>query len=130
MTEQILKDYFNGKTSAEKIGKDLPGTVSGTRESAHHDITDVGSDSGFVVTTKHLLKLCNDVLSHKITLEGLSVIAFTLEASDHFTWDTNTIDGKIVGSAIPNWTPSIKNEPVTMEYVRYCVYFLETGEHR
>lgn len=130
MTEQILKDYLNGITSAEILSKDLVGTVSGTRDIFFYKIIDINSNDQFVVTSKHLIKICVDIISHKIRIEDLRVIAFALEASDYFTWDTNTTDGTKVEDAIANWSSPVNSKPTTMEYINYCAFYLETGEHR
>ena len=130
MTEQILKDYLNGTTFVETLSKDLVETVSHSRDVSYYKIADIESADKFIVTTKHLLKICFDVIDHKLKLEDLEVIAFALESSDYFTWDTKTKDGNKVEDAISNWSTREINKPVTLEYVKYCAFYLETGEHR
>ncbi len=125
MTERILKDYFIGMVSADTLSIDLVGTVSGTEGVFHYSIEDVKSNGEFVVTAKHLIKICRDTIEGNLKLEDLNVIAFALEASDYFTWDADTEDGKKVSDALSNWT-----QPITMQYIQYCAYYLETGEHR
>ena len=129
MTEQILKDYLENKASADILNKDLVGTVSKARDISYYKIANIESKEKFVVTTRHLIKICCDVISNKIKLEDLEAIAFALEASDYFTWDTNTNDGSKVDDAIANWSTPENNKTTTIEYVKYCAYYLETGEH-
>ena len=130
MTEQILKDYLENKASADILSKDLVGTVSNARDVSYYKIVDINSSDKFVVTTNHLIKICLDVINNKIQLEDLRVIAFALEASDYFTWDTNTKDGTKVDDTISNWSTPENSKSNTMDYIRYCAHYLETGEHR
>ena len=116
--------------SADILSNDLDGTVTNGRRVSYSKITDITSNDKFVVTTNHLIKICLDVISNKIKLEDLSVIAFAFEASDYFIWDTNTKDGSKVDDAISNWSTPENSKPATMDYVKYCAHYLETGEHR
>ncbi|HRD39510.1 MAG TPA: hypothetical protein PLC65_12825 [Bacteroidia bacterium] len=130
MTEKILKDYFEGTVTAEALSIDLVGTTETKGTIRTHNIEDFKSDSEFVVTTQHIIKLCDDVINQKIKLDDLRAIAFALEFSDYFTWDKDTKDGNLVGDVIFNWSSPEINTPTTMDYVKYCAYYLTTGEHR
>jgi hypothetical protein len=130
MTEQILKDYLNGFSSVETLSRDIADTVSHSRDISYYKITDIKSVDQFIVTTKHLFKICFDVIDLNIKLEDLEVIAFTLESSDYFTWDTKTKDGNKVEDVISNWSTRESNKAATMEYVKYCAFYLKTGDHR
>jgi hypothetical protein len=45
----------------------------------------------FLLERKHVLKLCDAALSHTLTSEALTTLAFALIASDHFEWDDDTL---------------------------------------
>ena len=130
MTEQILKDYLDSKVSADILSNDLIGTVNNGRDISYYKITEIKSDDKFVVTTNHVIKICLDIISNKIKLEDLRAVAFALEASDYFTWDTNTKDGSKVDDAVSNWSTPENSKPTTMDYIKCCAYYLNTGEHR
>lgn len=130
MIEQVLRDYLNGIISAKTLSKDLADTSSNSGDVSRYKIVDIEVADKFIVTTKHLIKICFDVINHKLNLMDLEVIAFALKSSDYFTWDTNTKDGKKVEDAISNWSTQEINKPLTMKYVKYCSFYLETGEHR
>ena len=130
MTEQILKDYLENKASADILSKDLVDTVSNARDVSYYKIADIDSSDKFIVTTKHLIKICLDVINNKIKLDDLRVIAFAREASDYFTWDNNTKDGTKVDDTISNWSTPENSKSTTMDYIKYCAHYLETGEHR
>ena len=106
--EQALMNYFKGEVSPTQSDSIL---------------------SSFTITAKHLVMLCRDCISQKIRLQDLEATAILLSASKHFIWDTNTEDGKKVESAISNWLAT-ENGPLTIQYLQYCAYYLETGEHR
>lgn len=130
MTEKILKDYFSGIVSADVLNENLVDSVSRQRDVSYYKITDMDSGDKFEVTPDHLLKVCLDVINNKIKIEYLDVISFALEASDYFTWNIETKEGKRVEDALSNWSTSENGTPVTMEYIKYCAYYLETGKHR
>ena len=130
MTEKILKEYFDGITSAEVLSIYLNDTVHSQGNVSTYNILNFKSDTEFVVTTKHLIKLCADLINKKIKLEYLKAICFCLESSDFFIWDTGTKDGNLVEGAISNLSSVKINAKTTMAYIEYCAYYLETGEHR
>lgn len=130
MTEKILKEYFDGVVSAEVLNEDLIGTVETHKNGSNYKIIDYKSDADFIVTGNHLIKLCNDALNNKINIANLRIMAFALEASDYFIWDTNTKDGARVGEVIDNWSSPKPGAPLSREYVQHSAYYLETGTNK
>ena len=130
MREQILKEYFDGTISADKLSDDLIATVEVKGSIAKHNIINFKSDTDFVVTSKHLIQLCKDVLNDKIKLADMETIAFSLRSSDFFTWDSDTIDGGRVDEVIFNWESPEINTPTTKNYVMVCATYLETGKNK
>ena len=130
MKEQVLKEYFDGTISADKLSDDLIGTVEVKGAIANYNIINYKSDADFVVTSKHLIKLCKDVLDKRIKLADLRAIAFSLRCSDFFTWDSDTTDGGRVDEIIFNWESPEINTPTTKEYIMVCATYLETGKNK
>ncbi len=130
MTEKNLKEYFEGTASANTLVDDLIGTVETKRGTSHYKIIDYKNDKEFIVTSKHLIKLCNDVLNEKINITDLTTIAFALESSDYFSWNTDTKDGSRVGEVIFNWSSPEIGTPLSKMYVMHCAYYLETGTNK
>lgn len=128
MKENTLKEYLNGKASAEVLNADIIGTVTITNDKYYNKITYNERDTKFIITTKHIVKIFEDIINQNIKLADLNTIFFELKASDYFMWDTNTEDGNKVQNIISNIIETGK--PITMEYIQYCAYYLETGEHR
>ena len=130
MTEQTLKGYLEGIVSADVLNADLVNTVSRGRDVSYSKISDVKNGSKFIITPMHLVKLCRDIIQQRISLENLDPIVFALEMSDYFSWDLETSEGARVNAAISNWANRESNNPVTIQYLQYCAFYLETGEHR
>lgn len=130
MTEQTLKEYLEGIVSADVLNADLVNTVSRGRDVSYYKISDVKNRNKFIITPMHLVKLCRDIIQQRISLENLDPIVFALEMSDYFSWDLETSEGARVNAAISNWANRESNNPVTIQYLQYCAFYLETGEHR
>lgn len=56
-----------------------------------------------LVIPDHLVKLCDDVLSEKLSAESLQAIGFCLVASDHFEWGGDTDEGARVADTVLDW---------------------------
>jgi hypothetical protein len=81
MREQILRQFFEGKSSATELAGDVAGS---TRQSTSTvSITSVEDmDGDFRVTSDMGVRLCDAVLSGDLPAESLRTIGFALEASD------------------------------------------------
>src|SRR5262245_10749198 len=99
MREQVLRDYFSGRLTAEILTHDMSDAVvrTGPRSSSQR-IVDMDED--FEVRTDHLVRLCEDVLIGRIKPEALEVVGFCLIASDRFHWDSDTQDGGRVAKTL------------------------------
>ncbi len=116
MTEQILKEYFDGKVPLNTLASDLMGSQVKTGQ----DITSVCVISitdkrEYVITRKHLIKLCSDTLKGYLTETDLNTVAFSLIVSDYFRWDDSTIEGEIVTNTLFDWDNPDINFPMTTE---------------
>jgi hypothetical protein len=128
MNGTVLLGYFEGRVSAVELKADLDGTRTRLgSDSVRHNMVDV--DRNFSVTTNHLIKLCDAVLAGDIPPEQLEWIGFGLIASDHFHWDTDTLDGERVADALIDWASPTTNYVLTMETVAKFRRRLATGEN-
>jgi len=130
LTEHTLLHYFNGKASAEMLMEDILGSSFNKRDASFFNNSNYESDFKFCVTTEHLIKLCKDIIANRITAENLRTIVFCLYTSNHFFWDTETDDGKIVEDILSNLSTLEQNGQKTITYLQYCVFHFETGSHR
>jgi hypothetical protein len=117
MDEQVLEDFF-----LNKIGiKELVNTAF-KRNCAN--------EGDFIVTSGHLLKLCDLAIQKEITTELLVVISDNLMISDYFSWDSDSTDGEIVSQTIFEWgNPSINYE-INELNLRLWREYLQTGDYK
>lgn len=130
MTEDNLRNYFEEKATAEELKKGLTNSVFNGGNSVRVKIKESSQPDEFTVTIKHLLKLLIEVIEDKLTTEELSTISFCLESSDHFIWDNTSPAGERIAQLLSSWASPEINSELTREYLQYCAYYLETGEHR
>jgi hypothetical protein len=127
MNGNVLQAFFTGQGSATDLLNDLVGTRTALGEdSVQHNMTD--TDSEFIVTSAHLVLLCDAVLAEQIPAGHLEWIGFGLIASDNFEWDVDTIDGERVGDAVFDWASPAVNYRLTKDTVRKFRHRLLTGE--
>ena len=128
MNGNVLLAFFEDRISAAELKSDLEGTRTIlSSDSARHSMVD--TDVDFTVTTNHLVKLCDAVLAGDIPPEQLEWIGFGLIASDHFNWDTDTLDGERVADALIDWSSPSTNYVLSMKTVTNFRHRLATGEN-
>ncbi|MEJ0032426.1 MAG: hypothetical protein WDO15_19665 [Bacteroidota bacterium] len=132
MKEQALKDYFDKKLTADMLVDDLKDSQTKTG----HDVISVRVDkiagSGeYEIRREHLIRLCEETISGRLTTTDLNTIAFALVFSDYFTWDRDekTEDGKIVDTTIHDWDNPEIGYPLTMDNLLKWKVYLETGQY-
>lgn len=130
MTEEILKNYFEGLISEETLSAELVGSQKKTGyDTKAFFIEPIEGDDEFLVDRPHLIKLCQATIDGKLTPTDLNTIAFFLVASDYFTWEILDENGEIIDNTITDWdNPEIKH-PLTNENLRLWKKYLETGEY-
>lgn len=128
MTERILRDYFENKISGDILNKDIEGShIKTGNDTSRVDVMQIESDEEFVVSTSHLLKLCEDCISDIISSNNLNSIAFALICSEYFVWDNITSEGKLVSETIYNWDNPKMNFPLSKDNLLLWKKFLLTG---
>jgi hypothetical protein len=117
MNDQILEDLFLDKIDV----KDFVNTAFKQQYS---------KDGDFIVTRRHLLKLCDLTIDKKLTAELLVVISDNLMMSDYFSWDNDSQDGEIVSETVFQWgNPDINYEITELNLKLWRAYLL-TGEYK
>lgn len=135
MTEQKLKEYFDGTLTAGQFSVDLKNSQTMTSK----DVTTVSVDQittgEFEVLREHLIKLCNDTLTGELSPTDLNTIAFAIICSDYFYWDNESLNGKIISDIIFDWdNPDIcfdltfKNIELWKESLLTGIYKLDKDE--
>ena len=131
MKEITLRHYLEGHATVEELAADTADAFDRLTDSAgtvFSQLRAIPMDREFAVTPDHVLKLVDDVRAGRLSLDALDAICFCLEASDSFTWDTDTADGERVAEAL-FWlgTPEV-NYPLTPKVLGKVRHYLLTGE--
>ena len=114
MREQILRQFFQGKSSAAELAHDVSGsTRQSTPTISVTSVEDMTED--FQVTADMAVMLCDAVLAGDLPSESLRTIGFALEASDRFHWDGDV--DEVLTSVIADWSCPEINYPLTIENV-------------
>lgn len=128
MKEQKLKEYLENSLTAEEFMSDL----ENSQKKTGYDTTSVSieqiEDGEFEITTKHLIKICNDLLKGKFRPIDINTIAFAFMFSDYFTWNSESDDGKIVSEVLFDWDNPEISFDLTIENFEHWKEYLETGK--
>jgi hypothetical protein len=130
MTEQKLKDYFDNKVTSDELAIDLMDSQKRTSYDVTTVYVDKLEEGEFEVTREHLIKLCDEVISGKLSTTDLNTISFALMASDYFTWDSHSTDGELISNVIFEWDSPEIGYDITNKNVRLWREYLLTGEYR
>jgi len=127
MREQVLRDFFEGRSSAAELERDVAGSTKRTGPKASIvSIEDMDSD--FVVTADMAVRLCEAVLRGELLPDALHTIGFALMASDRFQWDGD--DDEVLASVIADWSCPEVNYPLTLANVqRFRAWLLGTDPY-
>jgi len=114
MREHVLRDFFEGKSSAAELGRDVAGSTK--RNGPKASVVSIEDmDKDFVVTADMAARLCDAVLHGELLPDALHTIGFALEASDRFQWDG---DDDVLANVIADWSCPEVNYPLTFENVQ------------
>jgi hypothetical protein len=115
MREQVLRQFFEGKSTAAELAKDVAGSTKKT--SPRVSVTSVEDmDEEFTVTADMAVTLCDAVIRGELPADALHTIGFGLEASDRFQWDGD--ENEVLANVIADWSCPEINYPLTIENVR------------
>lgn len=131
MRELVLKNYFEGNISPNQLAEDLKDSrKKDSYDVTHYFIEDIDDHGEYNLTTKHLIKLCDDMLSGSLTLDDINTIAFALNSSEYFTWDELESDGKRLSETIFAWDNPEIDYPLTVANIQLWKHYLITGESK
>ena len=130
MNERTLLNYFLDTATVVELNEDL----KGAQQKTSYDATSVyinplDTDNEFDVTKDHLIKLCDDVISGKLTTTDLNTIAFAIISSDFFTWDNEADDASIIENVINDWDNPEIGYDITIKNVGHWKEYLQTGNY-
>ena len=131
MRETVLEQFFEGHIAAEALASDVAGAFDRHVDSAGNvfsRLNAVRMAHEYPVTTQHIIMLVDAVVAGSLTLEALDAICFALEASDHFKWNVDNVDGERVAKNL-FWlgTPEI-NYPLTDAVLAKVRHYLKTRQ--
>lgn len=127
MHEQTLREFFEGRASAETLADDLVGSLQTKGNVTHHPIVDMKDE--FCVTPEHLMRVCDAVIQGQIAAENLRSIGFCLQASDAFFWDGSEPGGERVAEVTADWSAPEINFPLTVANASAWRRYLAGGEY-
>ncbi len=125
MQEEVLKQFFEGKVSAEELAADVAGSTKSVGGVVSYQKVEE-MESEFGVNRGMLIKLCDAVLEGRLAPELLHEIGFALNASDRFVWDADEDD--LQSDLISDWSCPEISYPLTIENIRRCRAWLTNEE--
>ncbi len=125
MHEEVLRRFFEGAVSAEKLASDVRGSVTHF-DQVRSSVRIVDMASECQVTRPALILLCDAVLSGSLSPDSLATVGFALEASDKFLWDGD--EDELVADIIADWSCPEVNYPLTVENIRRFKQWLTDAE--
>ena len=131
MKEIVIRHFFEGQATPADLAADAAGAFDRRTDSAgtvFSQLHATSMDRDFDVFPGHIVALVDAVLDGAIDLEELEAIAFCIEASDKFMWDTDTEAGERVARALFLLGAPEVNFPLTSAVLRKIRHLLETGE--
>jgi hypothetical protein len=129
--EIVVQRFFEGEATAQELAADAAHAFDRHTDSAGTVFSQLKaepSDRDSPVAARDIIKLVEATENGEISLDALDAICFCIEASDHFTWDTDTPDGERVSRSL-FWlgTPEV-NYPLTESVLAKVKHYLRTGE--
>ena len=130
MTELTLLNYFLNTATVDELKEDLKGSQQKTSfDTTSVYIKPIDTDKEFNVTKDHLIKLCNDTISGKLTTTDLNTTAFAIISSDFFTWDNEADDATIIETVIYDWDNPEIGFDITIKNVGHWKEYLQTSNY-
>lgn len=100
MTENVLKEYFEGMATVDQLALDL----KDSQKKTGYDVTTVYVDrienGNFEIKKEHLIRLFDDFIEGRLSPLDMTTVSFALIASDFFCWDSDTDEGEIIADVI------------------------------
>src|SRR5687768_9340822 len=128
MTEPQIRDYLLGKippSELENVNKKTGGKMK-----PYYQEVEMIEEGEFLLETRHLVSVCDDVLNGKMKTDTLDLFSFILIGSDYFTWDSESDEGRRISNVIFEWNNPTINYPLTIENVREWKKYLQGQERK
>lgn len=125
MREEVLKEFFEDKASAEELAADVAGSTKNVGGVVSYQKVEE-MESEFGVNRTMLVKLCDAVLAGGLAPELLHEIGFALSTSDRFVWDAD--EDELASDVISDWSLPEISYPLTIENIRRCKAWLTNEE--
>jgi hypothetical protein len=125
VTEPLLRDYLLGLKSPEDLEKPDPNSDGKLR--AYWRMVEAIEEGAFQIEAKHLVSICDDVLSGRLKLSSLEIISSRLIASDYFTWE-GALKADIISAVLYEWNGPEINYSLTIRNVKEWKRYLTEGE--
>jgi hypothetical protein len=119
MREETIKRFFLGEVDGNALAKEASASVIRPDKIAS-EIAIEDMDGDFTLTRHHLLLLCEEGISGRIGENSLNAIAFSLIASDHFSWE----EDDLIAEVLHDWSCPEFNYPLnakTLEMNKDCL---------
>lgn len=113
MDERKLRDFFTGRLSGRRLGKNIRGSVAYSDKVTRIVYTREMKES-FVVSRTMAVALCDAVLNGELPAKYLEWIGFTLATSERFDWN----EDDLLTNVFECWSSTQINWPLTIENVR------------
>jgi hypothetical protein len=123
----ILKAFFEGRLSQAGLGRQVQLAMSPDLQFRTAAVSDDLKED-FVVTTDHLVELCDAVLDGGLEPCHLEAIASVLVSSERFSWNGSNHPNDPINKVIHAWDTPDLNYCLTKETVMKFRTFLRTGE--
>jgi hypothetical protein len=127
MTEPKIRDYFDGIIPLEEVF--LINNEKSHKITAYYKQVEAIEEGSYLITSSHLIKLCDDIIAGLVLPEALETIAFILIGSDYFYWDVDTDEGDRTAQVIIEWGAPLSNFPLTLFNIEQWKKYL-SGQDR
>lgn len=123
--EKNIRSFFEGRIGIDILIAELDSAVHRTEGGSSYYVED--EDIEFEIEAKHLIKLCNSVLSGELASKYLKDFAFLLIASDTLSWDSGSENGGRVAEVLEQWSSPETNYSLNIENIKKWKQYLITG---
>ncbi|PRP65909.1 hypothetical protein [Nonlabens agnitus] len=115
MTEPKIRDYFLELIPAKELVK--VDKSKSEKKMAYWKEVEMIQEGEFIITPKHLLAICDDVLNGNLKLHHMTTLSLIAIGSDYFVWDMEDNGGHKVGEVLDEWCNPTINYPITLPNV-------------
>jgi len=128
MRESTLARFLSGEVDATMLRRDLAHIVrTNTLQTGKNLIPDLSFETE--ITKDHLIRLCQAFLKGDLDSDELEAVAFFLQGSDHFAWNTDSKEGELIAEVLFDWSAPKINQPLTRENVNRFLAGLTDGRY-